>query len=84
MRKRASDGWNEDFCYELIDVLNDCYKLSYEVEHCRRGAYCREVGDTYESLGNYAVKLGERLIEAGEDISAMYGDLTAEEIDDMD
>lgn len=84
MKKKASDGWNEDCCYDLVSVLDDCYELAYEVKNCRRGSYCRGAGDTYESLGNYAARLGRRLIEAGEDIVALYGDLTAEEIDDMD
>ena len=83
MRKRSSDGWDKEICENLLDVLDSCAELAYEVKNCRRGAYCYQAGDTYGSLGAYAYRLGESLMDAGSYLEDRYGDLTADEIDDM-
>lgn len=84
MKKKASDGWDNEICEDLVACLELCSELEYEIKHCVRGAYCREAGDTYESLGTYALALGKSLQDAGETLCDEYGDLTSEEIDEMD
>ena len=84
MKKKASDGWDNRICEDLIACLELCSQLEYEIKHCVRGGYCREAGDTYESLGTYAVELGRSLQMDGEALCDEYGDLTADEIDDME
>lgn len=83
-RKIASDGWDEDICGDVLDVLADCAELQYEISNCRRGAYVSRAGDTYKSLAEYAEELGENLIGAAQTLAYEYGDLDADEIDEMD
>lgn len=83
-RKIASDGWDEDICGDVLDVLVDCVELQYEISNCRRGAYVSRAGDTYGTLAEYAEELGENLIGAAQMLAYEYGDLDADEIDEMD
>ena len=58
-----NSGWNKD---DLADVLDWSHKISqmmYDIKNCRRGGYCREIGDTTDSLVNY---LSDRYAELGD------------------
>jgi hypothetical protein len=61
LNESAGDGWDENELYDLIEVLDDIYNLSYEVKNCVRGAYTN--ANTYEELADHIEDLAARLEE---------------------
>ena len=57
----SDDGWDENELYELVEVLDDIYNLTYEIKSCVRGAYTNAT--TYEELADHIEDLASRLEE---------------------
>ena len=60
-------GWDDEvICYNLMQVLDDIYNLSYEIKHCVKGAYTG--AETYSELADYISKLADDLKLEAEEI----------------
>lgn len=81
-----NDGWEiEPEDCDLLDTLDDCARLAYEVKNCIRGAYTKCT--TYQGLGNYVIDIANSLKYCGEQLLNMEEPveekLTGSEIDDF-
>lgn len=63
----SRDGWNKRELDSVIEVLNSCARVAYEINNCRRGAYCKYAKNAV-SLGRYIQQLGDDLMSEGTDI----------------
>ena len=59
-----TEGWSEEKLAEVLDVLDECYNLAYEIRNCRRGSYSNV--KLYDDLGRYISELADRLNMAAE------------------
>ncbi len=62
----SGEGWDTEYLYQVCEVLDEIYNLSYEIKNCVRGAYsnCK----TYEELSHYIETLGDDLARAATEI----------------
>lgn len=79
---RSDDGWDENELYNLIEVLDDIYNLSYEIKNCYRGAYTNV--NTYKDLADQIEDLAARLEEQASYIREIPEPEPDNEEDDID
>lgn len=76
----SSDGWDESKFQDLLEILDELYKVQYEIKNTIRGAYTNAY--TYDELGNYIHNLGHDLMFIGEEISEYEEDSDDEDVDE--
>jgi hypothetical protein len=68
------DAWDENFMVDLgiMQFLNDCSKLEYELRNCVRGAYVLEGGDP-KDLMVYLNEMKESLEDVCNNVESAIG-----------
>lgn len=74
----SGEGWDTEYLYQVCEVLDEIYNLSYELRNCIRGAYTHCY--TYEDLANYVGELGENLVRAADDLKEVAQDYDTEAV----
>lgn len=70
-----TDGWElEDS--QLCEVLDELYRLKYEIDNCVRGSYATNGATTYAELSRIVVDLAEELRDCGYDLANIDESLT--------
>jgi hypothetical protein len=61
-RFQKEDGWNIQLLEEvgLMELLDDIYRIKYEIENARRNSYA-EFGDTGEDLQGALIDIQSRI-----------------------
>ena len=69
------DAWDENFLVEmgLMQFLDDCGKLSYELKNCVRGSYCLEGSDPKDLL-DFLTEMKDSLEEVYTNIEGEIGE----------
>ena len=77
------DGWDKSSLQDigLMDWFKSVEEVAYDIRNCRRGAYCRKAGTTYEELGSYLLQLADELEGIARELSQNFDD---EDYDDED
>lgn len=61
-----SDGWNDQVCENLYDILNEIEQFKYEIDHCVKGSYSGV--KTHTALAEYIRNLADELNSAADGI----------------
>lgn len=68
----TEDGWDEADLHELMDLLEDCTRIEYEIKNARRNSYA-EFGDTMDSLIMKMEELSKSFADLAQDYMSKEG-----------
>ena len=58
-----NDGWDKKDLDEFLDWVCDVDRAAYDIRNCRRGAYCKDIGDDMTTLVEHLELLSDELDE---------------------